>query len=224
MPTVLHVMSPDFMAVGTESGEVQFFDLRSSLRPVSSVTAHPDYISSLATLPGEHRPQLISTGESTLSITDIRNGMIDSSEDQQDELLSCAFLPGRKSRAVVGTALGCLTFFDVGFWGHGVTQFTLTKESIDAMQVLEDKLLVAGGDGVQLVDPNKGRTINKWYREEEVACIAARDQWIFAGVGDSLRMWNSQASEASASTNAKRKKQSKHKRADVPETFFSGLG
>jgi len=222
-PTVLRMISNDFIAVGVESGEIQFLDARAGIGIVSSVTAHRDYISSLSLLPGKSRPQVISTGESTMSISDMRKGLIDESEDQQDELLSSTFFEGRKPRVLTGGSTGFLTLFEMGHWGYGISQVNVGKDSVDSLIPVENMLLVSGGDGLRLVDVDAGITRNTWASGQEIACLDVKDGWIFAGMDRDLSVWRYDEKVEQKNKRAKKSKAKVQNSSMTQKTFFAEL-
>lgn len=109
--------------------------------------------------------------------------MLVRSDDQEDELLSSAFIPGlgpKKSRdngvVAVGTALGVLTLWDKGAWDDQTDRVIVDRggESLDCMAQLPEiitsgkKMAIGVGDGtVRLVDLVK-REVEGTFQHDEV--------------------------------------------------------
>ena len=110
--------------------------------------------------------QWISTGGTTLAITDLRQGVLVQSEDQEEELLSSVFVSGLSARGsskgekiLVGGGSGVITLWERGVWDDQDERIVVDKspgggESLDVMTLLPDgvgpggKIVAIGlGDG-----------------------------------------------------------------------------
>ncbi|KAJ5156414.1 hypothetical protein N7492_009217 [Penicillium capsulatum] len=186
-PTVIHALSPQTMLLATDSSALHLYDLRVpysrvSARPEQSHHPHDDYVSSLTPLPASDTStsgfskQWITTGGTTLAVTDLRRGVLVRSEDQEEELISSAYMGGlpssgtsRGEKVIVGGSSGVVTLWEKGAWDDQDERIYVSRdaeggEPIETMAVPSDdlgygKLLAAGlGNGVikfLRIGPNK---------------------------------------------------------------------
>ncbi|GAB7358367.1 hypothetical protein MBLNU230_g2437t1 [Neophaeotheca triangularis] len=184
-PTAIHALSPQTLLLATDSGALHLYDLRDPAPAVGtkgksafttgkpSATHHPhtDYISSLTPLPPSNTStsgtskQWLSTGGTTLALTDLRRGVLVKSEDQEELLLSSLYvtgLPAKKSsgstgeKALVGGGDGVITLWEKGQWDDQDERITVSreKETVDVMAEVPQgiggmgrKVAVGLGDG-----------------------------------------------------------------------------
>lgn len=176
-PCLLHALSPQMLLLATDSSALHLYDLRvpsamfASATPQQTHHPHDDYISSLTPLPptdastSGFSKQWVSTGGTTLAVTDLRRGVLVKSEDQEEELLSSVFVKGLPAKGknvngrsgekvLVGGGSGVLTLWEKGVWDDQDERIVLdkdTKESLDVMAV------VPGGRGEVVVGMGDGR-------------------------------------------------------------------
>ncbi|KAF7714808.1 WD40 repeat-containing protein [Penicillium ucsense] len=186
-PTVIHALSPQTLLLATDSSALHLYDLRVpyskvSARPEQSHHPHDDYISSLTPLPASETStsgfskQWVTTGGTTLAVTDLRRGVLVRSEDQEEELVSSAFIGGlpssgtsRGEKVAVGGSNGIVTLWEKGAWDDQDERVYVQRdagggEAIETLVTVPDdmgmgKMLAAGlGNGLIKfirVGPNK---------------------------------------------------------------------
>ncbi|KAF2009341.1 WD40 repeat-like protein [Aaosphaeria arxii CBS 175.79] len=158
-PSLIHALSPQSLLLGTDSSALHIYDLRAlgpKAAPKPQATHHPhdDYISSLTPLPPTEQStsgfskQWVSTGGSTLAVTDLRRGVMVRSEDQEEELLSSVMVSGLSKRGtsvgekvLVGGSTGVITLWERGVWDDQDERITVDNspgggESIDTLALV----------------------------------------------------------------------------------------
>jgi hypothetical protein len=201
---------------------LHLFDLRDghslgeSPCPQQSHFPHSDFVSSLSPLPpsdestsGQSK-QWLSTGDTTLAVTDLRRGVLVRSDDQEDELLASAFVPGlgpKKNRnngvVAVASGTGVLTLWDRGSWDDQTDRIIVDRagESLDCLvQIPESlaagrkKVAVGVGDGtIRIVDLQRREVECSPLRHDDVEAVAAlgfdcHGRMISAG-GQVIKVW-----------------------------------
>ncbi|KAI0859666.1 WD repeat domain-containing protein jip5 [Xylaria cubensis] len=224
-PTLISALSPQTLLLACDSGVLHLFDLRdgalTASKPQQSHFPHEDFVSSLTPLPPSEESssgfskQWISTGGTTLAVTDLRRGVLVRSEDQEDELLCSAFIAGmgpKKNRdngvVAVGTGSGVLTLWDKGSWDDQFDRVIVDSargggESLDCIvQIPEDlsrdkKVAIGLGDGsLSLVNLTK-REVSSFLRHDDLEAVVGLgfdcQGRMISGGGRTVKIWQDSA-------------------------------
>ena len=177
-PTLLSSPTPQHLLLATDSSALYIYDLRLSTisqKPQQTHNPHVDYVSSLTPLPASRSStsgltrQILTTGDTTIAITDLRKGIVKQSEDVGEELLSSTLVG---DKAVVGSEKGVLRVWEVGNWdneperihiggmhGEGADVLSSVPENLGVRLGCSDGGVIAGmGDGgINIVRLGKGK-------------------------------------------------------------------
>lgn len=225
LPTLLHALSPQTLLLATESSALHLYDLRtpstfSSSKPSQTHHPHDDYISSLTPLrPTEastsgFSKQWVTTGGSTLAVTDLRRGVLVKSEDQEEELLSSVFvggLPSRPGRSkgekiLVGSGSGVLTLWERGVWDDQDERIIVDGgrgggDTLDVLSVFPEGLGDGGknvavglGDGtVRIVRLGPNKVVGEPLRHDAVEGVVGLgfdvEGRMISGGGKVIKVW-----------------------------------
>ena len=231
-PTVLHALSPQTVLLATDSGALHLYDLRDPapslpisnskqmfVHPKPSQTYHPhtDYISSICAIPPSaastsgYSKQWLTTGSTTLALTDLRRGVLAKSEDQEELLLSCLYvtgLPVRKSssstgeKAIVGGGDGVITLWEKGQWDDQDERIIVSreKETLDCMVHVPDgvggvgkSVAVGQGDGkVRFVLLGMNKVVTEVQHDDFEGVVAIDfdvEGRMVSGGGQTIKVW-----------------------------------
>lgn len=224
LPTLLHVLSPQTLLLASDSSALYLYDIRIdhklSRKPQQTHHPHEDYISSLTPLaPTEastsgFSKQWVSTGGTTLAVTDIRRGVLVRSEDQEEELLSSVYVGGFRKKGtstgqkvLVGGAGGVITLWERGQWDDQDERIILDRgvdkqggESIDTLTLLPDgvgppgKIVAAGmGNGsIRFINCGPNRVVGELGHDEAEGVVAVGFDVggrMISGGGPILKVW-----------------------------------
>lgn len=231
-PTVVHALSPQTLLLSTDSGALHLYDLRDpapslpiqdlktaflSTKPSQTYHPHTDYVSSLAPIPPStsstsgFSKQWITTGSTTLALTDLRRGVLAKSEDQEELLLSCLYvtgLPFKKSsgstgeKAITGQGDGVISLWEKGQWDDQDERIIVSreKETLDCMTHIPDgiggigkKIAVGLGDGkVRFVRLGMNKVVGEVQHDEIEGVVALSfdvQGRMISGGGQTLKVW-----------------------------------
>ena len=148
--------SEQTLLLATDSSALYVYDVRvptvsPTVRPSQTYHPHDDYVTSISAL--QHtgdvgmKLQWLSTGGTTVAVTDLRRGILVQSEDQQEELLSSAVLENQK--VIVGGSKGTLRVWQAGVWDDNETTVDMderrSKASVETLVPIPGSNVVAAG-------------------------------------------------------------------------------
>ncbi|KAF2754982.1 WD40 domain-containing protein [Pseudovirgaria hyperparasitica] len=218
-PALLHVVSPQTFLLATDSAALHLYDIRTdtslAARPSQTHRPHTDeYISSLTPLPASTEStsgfskQWVTTGGTTLAVTDLRRGVLVQSESQEEELLSSTYVSGlakrgssRGEKVLVGAGNGVLTLWERGAWDDQDERIHVDRsgESLDVLTRLPEgvtarpTVAVGLGDGsIRLVEIGQNKVVAT-LRHDEMDRVAAisfeAGGRMVSGGGQILKVW-----------------------------------
>ena len=221
VPALIHTLSQQTLLVATDSAALHLYDLRidsakENARPQQTHFPHEDYVSSLTPLPPTEAStsgfskQWVTTGGTTLAITDLRRGVLVKSEDQEEELLSSVFISGLGKRGtsvgekmVVGSTGGVLTLWERGVWDDQDERIIVDAgrgggESLDVLSSVPEEVgrgmvAVGLGDGrVKFVSIGSNKVVGE-VRHDEVEGILGLEFEVegrmVSGGGQIVKVW-----------------------------------
>ncbi|KAL5333836.1 WD repeat-containing protein jip5 [Aspergillus crustosus] len=221
-PTVVHALSPQTLLLATDSSKLHLYDLRVpyskvSARPQQTHRPHDDYVSSLTPLPASDTStsgfskQWVTTGGTTLAVTDLRRGVLVRSEDQEEELISSTYISGlsaggssRGEKVVVGGSGGVLMLWERGAWDDQDERISIEKgagggESLETLSVVPDELgkgkVIAVGLGngkVKLVRMGMNKVVSELTHDDTEGVIGLGfdvEGRMVTGGGQVVKVW-----------------------------------
>ncbi|EON62456.1 hypothetical protein W97_01678 [Coniosporium apollinis CBS 100218] len=235
-PSLLHALSPQTLLLATDCSALHLYDLRDhsfvSQKPAQTHHPHDGYISSLTPLPPSaastsgYSKQWVSTGGTTLAVTDLRRGVLVRSEDQEEELLSSCFVGGLPARGtstgekvLVGGGGGVLTLWEKGAWDDQDERVVVDREpgggeTLDVLTVLPENVgpsgkIVAVGMGngrirFVKIGPNKvvGEVSHDELLSEGVVALGfEKGGRMISGGGTVVKVWQEKIGEEDGEVN-----------------------
>lgn len=221
----MHALSPQTLLLATDSSALHLYDLRdlgtkASAKPQQTHHPHDDYISSLTPLPPSTEStsgfskQWVTTGGTTLAVTDLRRGVMVRSEDQEEELLCSVMVSGLSKKGssvgekvIVGGGNGVLTLWERGVWDDQDERITVDKspgggESLDSMALLPEgvgprgKIIAVGlgNGGLRFVKIGSNQVIGELSHDElEKEAVVGLDFDVtgrmISGGGRMVKVW-----------------------------------
>ncbi|MCJ1317437.1 WD repeat-containing protein jip5 [Xylographa vitiligo] len=227
-PCLLHALSPQTLLLATDSGALHLYDWRVDAkasgvaveaRPHATHRPHDDYVSSLTPLPptgastSGFAKQWVTTGGTTLAVTDLRRGVLVRSEDQEEELLSSVYIAGLASKrgraggdkVLVGGGSGVLTLWDKGAWEDQDGRIIVDsgKESLDVLAAIPDGVgegscvAVGMGDGrVKIVRVGANKVVGEMRHDEVEGVVGLGFEVggrMVSGGGPVVKVWQESA-------------------------------
>ena len=201
------MLSSQSLLLATDSSALYIYDLRApdvfaTSLPRRTYHPHDDYISSLSPLPlGEtstsgFSKQWISTGGSTIALTDLRKGLLEA-EDLGEELLSS--IVGDAGKVLVGGEKGVLRIWNKGLWNEEDNRVWVQKgESLDTLSVIQgtsnsERIMVGMGNGrVKVVEIKESKVLGEIVHDELEGVVGIdfdTDGRMITGGGQNIKIW-----------------------------------
>lgn len=232
--STMHVLSPQTLLLATDqSANLHIYDVRASnhafahTKPSQSFKPHVDYVSSLTPLPPSKAStsgfpkQWISTGGTTLAITDLRKGVVSQSADQDDELTASCFVTGLAKRgtsvgekAIIGDAGGVITLWERGVWDDMDERIVIDRalggedegESVETLikvpvKVCNSTSTIAAGMGgglVAWVQLGQNKVVDVYRHDESEAVVGLGfdvEGRMITGGGSVVKVWQQKLDE-----------------------------
>lgn len=183
-----------YLAVGDDEGTLTVFDLENLKQTHQFKALHEDCITSVCALEFKNKYHFVVTGMTSLIHVDLRNDVVSTSEDQEDEML-CGCVPSEQ-KSVFGMSEGVITIWNNDHLLDQQSRVRLSKESVDAVLAGEEEDTVVAGtsDGI-VFDVNiiSGKVIAKRTHSplEEVSILDwDNDYHLVSGSMGLLKLWN----------------------------------
>ncbi|OJJ35653.1 hypothetical protein ASPWEDRAFT_40881 [Aspergillus wentii DTO 134E9] len=220
-PTVIHALSPQTLLLATDSSALHLYDLRTpfsnvSARPEQTHHPHDDYVASLTPLPASDTStsgfskQWVTTGGTTLAVTDLRRGVMMRSEDQEEELISSTYMGGlpssgssRGEKVIVGGSSGILTLWEKGAWDDQDERIYVERGDggeLETLSVVPDelgkgKMLAAGlgGGKVKFVRIGSNKVVSEVMHDETEGVVGLGfdvEGRMVSGGGQIVKVWH----------------------------------
>jgi hypothetical protein len=157
----------------------------------------------------------VTTGGTTLAVTDLRRGVLVRSENQEEELISSTFIGGlsaggtsRGEKVVVGGTNGVLTLWERGAWDDQDERIYVERgeggvESIETLSVVPDELgkgkMIAVGLGsgrVKFVKMGMNKVVSELTHDETEGVIGLGfdvEGRMVSGGGQVVKVWHETA-------------------------------
>lgn len=227
-PTVLHALSPQALLIGTDSGKLYLHDLRQGGAEIQAKAAKvwqphlEEHVNSLQPLPVSEAStsgfpkQWVTVGGSTLVVTDIRKGIISTSEDQEAELTKAVCVQGLKKggtsvgeKVLVGQGDGVVSLWERGVWGDQDERLIVdrTQSGIESMVEvpsgfgkgklkMNEKLVAVGLEdgGVRFLRVGRNGLLGEWnIVHDEIEGVVGLDfdvaGRLVSGGGQVVKVW-----------------------------------
>lgn len=204
--TVIHALNPASFLLATDSSALYTYDLRTnatfaSARPQQTHHPHDDYISSISPLSPSDKStsgfskQWLSTGGTTIAVTDLRKGVLTQSEDLDEELLSSAVV-GEKM--AVGGERGVVRIWKQGEWDLEDKRAVVDRgESLDVICAVPEELgemaaIGMGSGKIRLVDVRQRKALREMSHDEVEGVVGLgfdNDGRMISGGGLVVKVW-----------------------------------
>lgn len=235
VPTTVTV-NETFVATGDESSALTIFDCKNLEKTHRIESIHGDCITSIIPLAHRNDYHYLTSGSTTLAHIDLRKGIVSTSDDQEDELLSGCLASEKQS--VFGLTEGVVTIWDNDHLEDQRNRIRLSDDSIDCVIAgAEDYEVYAGGaDGiVRKLDTKACKVLKdvEWIhdRSEEVGMLELDYQYrLVTASMDKLKIWkkgdeiqSEEEDEKEKERPKKKSKKNKNGKTDTKSLYKNGI-
>ena len=195
------------LASGDDNGTVKVWDVRSR-KVAYHLRHHDDVITSFTPAPDKHS-LIITAGDGTLSVVDLRNGKVAARSDQLEEELLCGTVMKGGKKFVAGTTDGTIAVYTWGQWADLSDRYPNHPGSVNCMLPLGPDAILAGTDDGNLralsVQPNAVLALVGQHEDGGVERLAlSRDGKLVASTshGESVQFWDLSGIQAGLASGA----------------------
>lgn len=207
-------MTESWLASGDDSGAFAIYDTRTLKVVHRYERVHEDCITSiLSGIPGKNKYHYVTSGATTICDVDIRKGVVQTSEDQEDEIL-CGAVAGAQ-RLAFGMSQGVVTFWDPRRLDDQLTRIRVSENNtVDCIIAGEqdDYVVVGSTDGIVREINTRASRIEKTIthaKDDEVTLLDYDSEYRLVSANmDILNIWkkDDELSQDDLDEQKKRKK------------------
>lgn len=183
------------LATGDDNGVVKVWDVRSR-KVAYKLRHHADVITSFTPVLAK-QSLLVTAGDGTLSVVDLRNGSVVGRSDQLEEELTCGAVVKGGKKFLAGTTDGVLATYTWGKWEDLSDRYPGHPGSVNCLLPLTEDVVLAGTDDGNLraisVQPNAVLALVGQHEDggvERIALSRGGDLVASTAHGESVQFWD----------------------------------
>ncbi|KKA26422.1 hypothetical protein TD95_000155 [Thielaviopsis punctulata] len=218
LPSALLVLNPTTLVAAMDSAWQQLYNLEAPGAPLEELQPHGDFAADLVALPASatstsgQPKQWASAGETTVSLSDMRKGVVDESEEQDELMTALCYVEGVRARKtssatgvlVTGSDGGMVKTWDPANLAKPVHKVRVCEgETIECLVGLPqelglgDKVACGCGDGIiRVVDLRTRKVVEEMtmshdaLQGEPVVALAVDSYGrLISGGGQIVKVW-----------------------------------